>query len=162
MDGFTVTMTLTMNVNPGVTNSIRIGIADVLDSSYDSNLLIAADSVQTVLIANDDSYHLADPNQVKIINVLDNDIRPSGATLTITHINGVAVTAGSTVTLATGQTVQLNADGTFTLTADTNAEAFNFTYTIDDGTNTDVDGAVKSRFTLCVSRSIFWHDYITR
>jgi hypothetical protein len=24
------------------------------------------------------------------------------------------------------------------------------------------DGAVKSRFTLCVSRSIFWHDYITR
>ena len=58
MDGFTVTMTLTMNVNPGVTNSIRIGIADVLDSSYDSNLLIAADSVQTVLIANDDAYHL--------------------------------------------------------------------------------------------------------
>ena len=138
MDGFTVTMTLTMNVNPGVTNSIRIGIADVLDSSYDSNLLIAANSVQTVLIANDDAYHLADPNQVKIIDVLDNDIRPSGATLTITHINGVAVTAGSTVTLTTGQTVQLNADGTFTLTADTNAEAFNFTYTIDDGTNTDV------------------------
>jgi hypothetical protein len=25
-----------------------------------------------------------------------------------------------------------------------------------------LDGAVKSRFTLCVSRSIFWHDYITR
>ena len=138
MDGFTITMTLTMTVNPNVTNSIRIGIADVLDSSYDSNLLIAADSVQTVLIANDDTYHLTAPNQVKTIDVLDNDIRPSGATLTITHINGVAVTAGSTVTLSTGQTVKLNADGTFTVTADATVESVNFSYTIDDGTNTDV------------------------
>ncbi len=138
MDGFTVTMTLTMNVNPGVTNSIRIGVADVLDSSYDSNLLIAADSVQTVMVANDDNYHLADPNQVKTINVLDNDINVNGNTLTITHINGQAATVGTAITLTTGQTVTLNADGTLTLVADTNAEDFNFTYTIDDGTNTDV------------------------
>ena len=138
MDGFTVTMTLTMNVNVGVTNSIRIGIADVLDSSYDSNLLIAADSVQTALVANDDEYHMPDPSQIKTIDVLGNDLTASGATLTITHINGVAVSAGSSVTLNTGQTVTLNADGTFTLTADSNAEDFNFTYTIDDGTNTDV------------------------
>ncbi len=41
MDGFTVTMTLTIPVNPGVVNSIRIGIADTADSNYDSNLLIA-------------------------------------------------------------------------------------------------------------------------
>ena len=47
MDGFTITVTLTIPVNPGVVNSIRIGIADTADSNYDSNLLIAADSVQT-------------------------------------------------------------------------------------------------------------------
>jgi Hint domain len=138
MDGFTVTMTLTMNVIPNATNTIRIGIADVLDSSYDSNLLIAADSLQTVLIAHDDRFSLPDPNQVKTIDVLSNDVGPNGSTLTITHINGVAVTAGSTVTLNTGQTVTLNADGTFTLVGDNAAEDFNFTYTIDDGTNTDV------------------------
>ncbi|HEX9858160.1 MAG TPA: choice-of-anchor L domain-containing protein, partial [Paracoccaceae bacterium] len=58
MDGFTVTLSLTMAVIPGTVNSIRIGIADTGDSSYDSNLLIAADSVQTVVIANDDSVDL--------------------------------------------------------------------------------------------------------
>jgi len=46
MDGFTVTMTLIIPVNVGVVNSIKIGIADVSDSSYDSNLLIAGNSVQ--------------------------------------------------------------------------------------------------------------------
>ena len=55
MDGFTVTLTLTMTVIPNVVNTIRIGIADVADSSYDSNLLIAGDSVQTSLIALSDS-----------------------------------------------------------------------------------------------------------
>ncbi len=53
MDGFTVTMTLTMVVTPGQVNSIRIGIADVLDSQYDTNVLIAGNSVQTVLVAAD-------------------------------------------------------------------------------------------------------------
>lgn len=138
MDGFTITMTLTMPVNPGVTNSIRIGIADVLDSNYDSNLLIAANSVQTVLVANVDSYHLSEPNQIKTIDILGNDIRPGGATLTITHINDIPVTVGSTLTLKTGQSVKLNADGTFTVTADSTVESVNFSYTIDDGTNTDV------------------------
>lgn len=136
MDGFTVTMTLTMNVIPGAVNSIRIGIADVLDNRYDSNVLIAADSVQTVLIANDDTTHL-NANQTKTIDVLGNDINVNGNSLTITHINGTAVTAGSSVTLATGQTVTLNADGTFTLVGDTVAEDFNFTYTISDGVNDD-------------------------
>ena len=136
MDGFTVTLTLTMDVNPGVVNSIRIGIADVADSSYDSNLLIAGDSIQTVLIANDDDVALLG-NQTKTIDVLANDDNSQNSTLTITHINGIAVTAGSTVTLNTGQTVLLNANGTITLTGDGTDEDFNFTYTIDNGLNTD-------------------------
>ncbi len=138
MDGFTVTMTLTFPVVPNQVNTIRIGIADVGDNRYDSNLLIAGgDSVQTVLIANDDVVHLPG-GATKTIDVLSNDYDADGGTLTITHINGVAVSVGGdTVTLATGQTVTLNADGTLTMVAEPDGEYFNFTYTIDDGNNVD-------------------------
>jgi len=136
MDGFTVTLTLTMTVNPGVLNSIRIGIADVGDSQYDSNLLIAGDSIQTTLVALDDETRV-DAGGSRTINVLANDQAPSGATLTISHINGVAVSVGDTVTLPNGQTVTLNADGTFTVVADADEEVAVFTYTVTDGTLTD-------------------------
>lgn len=136
MDGLTVTMTLTMNVIPGVVNTIRIGVADVSDSSYDSNLLIAANSVQTDLIAIKDSATLY-PDGSVTIDVLDNDINQSGGTLTITHINGVPVTVGSTVTLNTGQTIQLNADGTLTVIGDGDTESISFTYEVSNGANTD-------------------------
>ncbi|MCP3971443.1 MAG: 2,3,4,5-tetrahydropyridine-2,6-carboxylate N-succinyltransferase [Rhodobacteraceae bacterium] len=136
MDGFTVTLTLTMAVNPGVVNSIRIGIADVGDSSYDSNLLIAGDSMQTVLIANDDAVHI-DAGTTETLDALANDSYAPGATLTVTHINGVAVVAGQMVTLPNGQTVTLNVDGTFDITADLDEELASFTYTISDGTDTD-------------------------
>ena len=137
MDGFTVTMTLTMTVIPGVVNSIRIGIADVADSSYDSNLLIAGGSLQTVLIANDDTVRI-DAGGSKTINVLNNDVNTTGTTLTVTHINNIAVTAGDTITLPNGQTVTLNADGTFTITADLDEEVASFTYTIANDLDTDV------------------------
>lgn len=136
MDGFTVTMTLTIPVNPGVVNSIRIGIADVSDSSYDSNLLIAADSLQTDLIANADTATVYVGGAVNI-DVLANDSNASGGTLTITHINGQAVSAGSTITLPTGQMVTLNANGTLTYNNDATLGDINFTYSIDNGANTD-------------------------
>ena len=137
MDGFTVTMTLTIPVNSGVVNSIRIAIADVSDSSYDSNLLIGGDSVQTSVVALVDETHL-DPNGSKDIDVLGNDVNLGGGTLTITHLNGVPVTVGQVVTLNTGQTIKLNADGTINLVGDGDVEDFNFTYTIDNGTNSDI------------------------
>ncbi|KMW60634.1 iron-regulated protein frpC [Candidatus Rhodobacter oscarellae] len=136
MDGFTVTLTLTMTVIPGVVNSIRIGIADVGDNNYDSNLLIAGDSLQTVLIANDDDIRL-DAGTSKTLDVLGNDVSSTGATLTITHINGVAVVANQTVVLPNGQSITLNSDGTFTVLADAQQEIAPFTYTVTDGTNTD-------------------------
>ena len=137
MDGFTITMTLTMNVNPGVVNSMRIAIADVSDSSYDSNLLIAGDSVQTDLVAISDDVDLF-PDGQKVIDVLSNDINNGPGTLTVTQINGQDVVVGDIITLPTGQTVQLNADGTFTVTGDGDVEDFNFTYTVDNGALSDV------------------------
>lgn len=147
MDGLTVTLTLVMDVNPSTQNTIRIGIADVGDSSFDSNLLIAGDSIQTSLIANTDLTHVG-PNDSKVVDVLANDESSTGSTLTITQINGQPVVAGSTVTLGTGQTVQLNADGTLTLTGDGDAEDFNFTYTVTDGATSAV-GTVDASTIPC-------------
>ncbi|KPP93105.1 MAG: Hint domain [Rhodobacteraceae bacterium HLUCCA08] len=135
MDGFTVTMSLTMPVNAGEVNSIKVGIADVVDSQYDSNLLIAGDSIQTDLVALDDAVTMQE-GTTKNVDVLDNDIdNTGGATLVITHINGIAVSAGDSVTLATGQTVMLNADGTFDITTDTDNDTVSFTYEVssEDG-----------------------------
>lgn len=138
MDGFTITMTLTMAVNPNVVNSMRIAIADVSDNRFDSNLLIAGNSVQTGLVAVSDDIDLY-PDGDKNIDVLANDINNApGSTLTITQINGQDVFAGDTITLPTGQTVKLNPNGTFTVTGDGDVENFNFTYTVDNGSDVDV------------------------
>ena len=136
MDGFTVTLTLTFPVDTTGTNTLIIGIADVADANYDSNLLIAADSIQGDMVAVDDTITMY-PNGVKTVDVLANDQASSGGTLTITHINDVAVVAGDTVTLNTGQTVQLNADGTITVIGNGDVEDYNFNYTISDGIDSD-------------------------
>ena len=118
MDGFTVTLTLKAPVIPGQLNTIKIGIADGGDAAYDSNLLIAADSVQTAVVAQDDEFTVGRNNGSTTINLLANDSNTSGGTLTITKINGVPVVAGSVVTLPSGLQIVVNADGTITVHAD--------------------------------------------
>jgi hypothetical protein len=142
MDGFTVTLVMTFPVNAGALNSIRIGIADVGDSSYDSALLIAANSLQTTLVAVDDTTNLS-PTGSKTLDLLANDINTTGGTLTITHINGQAVSVGDVVTLTTGQQVTLNANGTVTLIGDGDIEAFSFTYEATSSTGQSDIGFVN-------------------
>lgn len=138
MDGFTATLTLTMPVNAGEVNSIRIGIADVTDSNYDSTVMIAADSVQTTLVAGDDTTTLF-PDGSRTLDLLANDINNTAGTLSITHLNGQAVSAGDIVTLNSGQQIQLNADGTIEVIGDGDTELFNFTYEVESSTGqTDV------------------------
>ncbi|MGJ8543939.1 MAG: Hint domain-containing protein [Sulfitobacter sp.] len=134
MDGFTVTMSMTVDVIPGATNSIRFAVVDVNDANYDSNLLIAADSVQSSLIAVTDVVQVY-PNGDDIIDALANDINTGTGTITVTHVNGIAVSTGSTVTLPTGQLITLNADGTFGVSGDGDTESFDFTYAITNGTS---------------------------
>lgn len=131
MDGFTITLTFTAPVNPGVVNSIKIGVADTADSSYDTNLLVAGGSVQTAFVAQDDTLDTSF-NTSKTLNVLANDSSLSGGALTITHINGVAVTAGDTVTLTTGQQITLNPDGTLQVLSDGDTETVYFNYTTEN------------------------------
>jgi len=149
MDGFTITLTLTMVVNPNVVNSIRIAIADTSDTQYDSNVLIAGNSVQTKLIALSDDVNVY-PEGTTTLNVLGNDVNngPAGSTLTVTHINGQPVSVGTTITLPTGQLVTLNANGTFNVVGDGDEENFNFTYTVTNGTDTDV-GFVNATSVPC-------------
>ena len=127
MDGFTVTLSLSIPVTAGVPNTIRIGIADVGDAAFDSNLLIAGDSIQTAIIAADDSETMG-PNGTRILRVLDNDTTTVG-TLVITHVNGQPVVAGQTITLASGEQITLNADGTFTAVANGTVETHCLLYT---------------------------------
>lgn len=131
MDGFTVSLTLKIPVLANETNTIRIGIADVTDNRYDSTLIIAGGSVQSTVLAMDDVTKL-DPSGSKNLNVLGNDVNNGAGSLTITHINGQAVSVGDTVTLNSGQTVQLNADGTLGLVGDGDTEEFAFTYTVEN------------------------------
>ncbi len=138
MDGFTLTLSLTVPVNPGVTNSIRIGVADTSDAVFDTNILIAADSAQTVMVARDDSANIV-ASGTTTINVLGNDVGPVNATLIITQINGQNVVAGQTITLATGQLITLNANGTLTVVGDGQIEMANFTYTVKAGATGPTD-----------------------
>jgi hypothetical protein len=140
MDGFTVMMTLTIPVTVGEVNSIKIGIADVSNNQYYSSLLIAANSVQTELVALDDQVRMQD-SVTKNVDVLDNDINNTSGTLQVTHINGNPVVAGQTITLSTGQIVKLLADGTFDITIDDDFETTSFTYEVErtDGSG-NVDG----------------------
>jgi len=149
MDGFTMTLTLKIPVISGAVNSLKIGIADIGDGQGDSNLLIAGGSVQTATIAASDLLNM-DANASAIANVLGNDT--GTGTLTVTHINGQPVSVGSTITLASGETVTLNADGTFTVVSDAGEETVNFNYTMTDSSgNTDV-GMVTINTVPCFVR----------
>ncbi|MEM0948432.1 MAG: Hint domain-containing protein [Pseudomonadota bacterium] len=142
MDGFTVTLSLTFPVTPGEVNEIKIGVADVADSNYDSNLLIAADALQGTLIAIDDTGTFF-PDGTRVIDLLGNDVNETGGTLVITHINGQPVAAGDTIALPEGQSVTLNADGTVTATTDSDLGQVAFTYTVTSSTGESDTGFVN-------------------
>lgn len=143
MDGFTVTLSLDIPVTPGVTQTLLIGIADVGDSSYDSSIVIASNNVldtsDTDPIAVDDTGISTWGSNPRTVDILANDTDPTAQALTITQINGVDVVAGQTVTLATGQDVTLNPNGTITLVntgLQTGLTSFSYTIADTDG-NTD-------------------------
>lgn len=148
MDGFTVTLTLKAPVNPGVTNTIKIAIADSGDGEVDSNLLIAGESVQTALIAGDDDLSLKF-GQSGEFDLLDNDSSTTSTDLTITHINGQPVSSGDSVTLPSGEVIELTPTGFVMASVGTEVDENVFTYTVEDGDgNIDV-GFVTLTTTPC-------------
>jgi hypothetical protein len=150
MDGFTVTLTLKAKVIPGQVNHIKIGIADGGDAAYDSNLLIAADSIQTAVVAGADSFTVGQNNEVTV-NLLGNDTNTGGGSLTITKINGIPVTAGSKITLSSGLEIEVNADGTITAVADWNDPLgeTSFSYEVKNADGITDVGIVKGEVVPC-------------
>ncbi|MEP3680965.1 MAG: Hint domain-containing protein [Paracoccaceae bacterium] len=141
MDGFTVSMSFIIPVTPGVVNTLKIGIADVGDSAYDSNVLIAAGSAQGTIIANTDEVLLR-PGDARTVDILANDINDTAGVAFITHINDQQVSPGDSVTLTTGQTVTLNADGTVTLVGNDESEDVAFTYEVASTTGETAVGFI--------------------
>src|SRR6056297_18009 len=148
MDGLTVTLTLKAPVNPGEANSIRIGIADGGDRAFDSNLLIAGNSVQTALVAGDDAIE-ARPGQEVEADLLANDESAAGGTLSITAINNQPVEAGDTVVLASGQAITLTPTGLVLAAGAAEPGESTFSYEVSDASgNTDI-GFVTLTTTPC-------------
>ncbi|NUB46445.1 hypothetical protein GEU84_018795 [Fertoebacter nigrum] len=141
MDGLTVVLTLKAPVLPGQVNSIRIGIADAGDRVYDSALLIVADSIQTALIAIDDTIAVTSKGEVTA-HLLANDTTTGRTGVHVTHLNDQPVTVGQTVTLGTGDRLRLNADDSVTVWAVTDGAPVTFTYAIADVTGTADTGFV--------------------
>lgn len=137
MDGFTITLTFVAPVNTTGLNTLVVGVADAGDSSYDTNLLIAGGSVQTAIVAQDDTANITQGG-TEAVSVLNNDSSTAPGDLTITHINGTPILVGETVSLVSGQDITLGTNGILTITADNNTETVYFNYTIEDSAgNTD-------------------------
>jgi len=157
MDGYTVTLSVQMTVDPNQINTLRLGIADVADSSYDSAILVAANSGQGAMIANDDSETVMQ-GQTATVDVLANDQSPHS--MTVTHINGQAVSLGDTVTLNNGFEVTLGAGGVLTVEPPTGyggltqPESFNFSYTAAGG-NGNGNGLSDTAFVTITSIPCF-------
>ncbi len=99
---------------------------------HTSDVRVSSPSGPASPTANDDSVTLS-PSGSTTLDLTANDVGPGQTSLFITHINGVEVSEGDTITLATGQTVTLNADGTVTITADADVETVDFSYTVATG-----------------------------
>lgn len=139
MDGFTITISYRIPVIPGQPNTIRIGIADGGDDQYDSNLLIAGNSIQSTLIPQNDQAEIPQ-GKTLIVDVLSNDVNNAGGGLLITQIQGQPISVGETITLSSGQQITLNADGTLTIlnTAPQGSDqSLSYTVTNADGTTAE-------------------------
>ncbi|MEL6952543.1 MAG: Hint domain-containing protein [Pseudomonadota bacterium] len=155
MDGFTVTLSLIIPVSTTGTNTIKLGIADVGDSFYDSTLMIAADSIQGVFLARDDAETVFE-GQTANVDVLANDDNVGVAF--VTHVNGQEILPNGSVTLNSGHVVTLLLDGTLDIQPPasqvnlTDPESINFSYTADDGSGISDTAFVTVTAIPCFAR----------
>ena len=151
MDGFTVTLNVIIPVNAGQVNTLKLGIADVGDSSYDSTLLVAGGSIQDDAIAADDSGTVYTGYTLNL-DVLANDT-PG---MFVTHVNGQPITTGGMVTLSSGHEIELLADGRLGVTAPTVGppapENYNFSYTAESATGISDSAFVTVTTIPCFTR----------
>ncbi|MDA5092757.1 Hint domain-containing protein [Aliiroseovarius sp. KMU-50] len=135
----TLTLRVDLEVPVGELTSIRIAASDTVSSFAisDSAAASAAPGNSQAIVAEDDTVDMV-ADGTATVDVLANDTGNSQATLVITHIDGQPVTAGSTITLSTGEEVTLNPDGTLTIVGDGDIDGVAFSYTVGNGTGNGV------------------------
>lgn len=96
------------------------------------NWLHALDLTLTAPVAVDDAFTVGPTSTV--LDVLANDSDADGDTLSVIQINGASVVVDTPMTLPSGSTVTVHADGTLSYDAAPGVpEAESFTYTVSDG-----------------------------
>ncbi len=131
--------------NPDITNRIiEISAFDGLDRSQIATTTVAVNSINDAPVATDDGtpipFVVVEDTPFTFDPVTGNDFDVEGDALTITEIDGIAISSGGTVTLVGGEVVDLAADGvtlTFNPVLNFNGPV-SFVYTLSDGNLTDV------------------------
>lgn len=110
--------------------------------------------------ATNDSFTVNEDTAITF-DVRTNDTDANGDALTVTQINGTAISASSPVTV-TGGVVSLGADGrlTFTPTANYNGSP-SFTYTVSDGKGGTATGTVNGTVTAVNDAPVATNDTFT-
>jgi VCBS repeat-containing protein len=133
MDAFTITIPMAFDVIVGQTNTIRLAVADAVDDAYDSWLFVRADSGQTVVVAEDDEVTTA-ANLPITVDLTANDYSLAGGSMSLTHIQGQAVTQGQVITLGSGIQLTVGSGGQVTVTGNGSSAANDtFTYQVSNG-----------------------------
>jgi len=118
-------------------------LQDIDGNDYDYTYYL--DGRNNQVLAFDDTAIANEDSGSSSIDVLSNDVDLDGDALTITHIDGKAVSIGGTITLGSGATVMLNDDGTLNYqangqyehltAADTTTEIISYTVTDSNGSS---------------------------
>ena len=148
MDGFTVTLTLKVPVKVGEVNTFRMAIADGGDSAFDSAVMVAADSVQVALIAQDDEVTIRKGDEAKI-DVLGNDKSSMGGEMKVTKINGIDVVPGDSVKLPTGEVITLADNGVLHIQSVNSLDDPVLTYEVTDSAGVTDVAFVKLTMIAC-------------
>ncbi|MBP1225683.1 Ig-like domain-containing protein [Flavobacterium sp. 1355] len=130
-----ITFTPDANFNSATAISFPYVISDGQGGTATANQIITVTAENDNPVAISDSYTVAEDTTITL-NPLTGDSDTDGDTLTITSINGTALTGvAQEITVPNGK-VSISATGVMTFTPDTNfnsATAINFPYVISDG-----------------------------
>lgn len=116
-----------------LTQTYNVLISDGLGGTVSQPVTVTITGTNDAPVANADAATTNEDTPVTF-DVRANDADVDGTSLTVTHINGSAIAAGGSVTLADGGLVAMNANGSLTYSPAANANgAKSFDYTISDG-----------------------------
>ena len=155
------TWTYTPAADYNGSDSFTVTVSDGNGGTATSTVNIGVTPVNDAPVAVNDSATTPEDRAV-VIDVRANDKDVDGDTLTITQVNGQAISTTQSVTLAGQGVVSLNADGTLTFTpaADYNGQV-KFSYTVQDPSGESSTANVTVDVTPLSDTPVAVHDTAT-